>query len=115
MRVFVAAFTGALLSVTAACGGDDDDSKEGTGGTGGGSSLCERGCEATLAAMCPVSPPDQASCVSTCQALSTGACKTEYAAFQTCAEGKTITCGSTGIPVVEECSAEQAAFIACAS
>jgi hypothetical protein len=110
MRVFGAMLTGALLLVTVACGGDDDPKDE-----TGGPSVCERGCVATLAAMCPVAPPDQQSCVSTCQELSNGPCKTEYAAFQTCADGKPITCGSSGFPVVEECSAEQSAFIACAA
>ena len=100
--------TGVLFLVTVACGGDDDPKDE-----TGGPSVCERGCVATLAAMCPVGPADQRSCVSTCQELSNGDCKTEYAALQTCADGKPITCGSSGIPVVEACSAEQAAFIAC--
>ena len=112
MRVFIVVLTGALLSITAACG-DDDDAKGGTSGTGGGGSVCEEGCVATLAADCPNGPADQASCVSQCEALRTGSCATEYAAFQTCAEGKPITCGSNGIPVVEECSTEQNAFIAC--
>jgi hypothetical protein len=112
MRAFIAVLTGALLSVSVACGGDDDEDN-GTGGTGGGSAACEQGCTDTIAADCPMGPPDQATCVSQCRALSSGACKAEYAEFQACAEGKTITCGSNGIPVVEECSAEQAAFIAC--
>lgn len=109
MRVFVAVLTGALLSVSVACGGDDDDDD----GAGGGNDACERGCTDTLAADCPMGPPDHATCVSQCRALGAGACKTEYAAFQACAEGEPITCGSNGIPVVEACSAEQAAFIAC--
>jgi hypothetical protein len=108
MRVLIAVLTGAALSVTVACGGDDDEPKEAPGG-----SVCERGCVATLAAMCPNSPADQASCVSTCEMLSSGPCMVEYGAFQTCAEGKPITCSSLGIPVVEACSTEQDAFIAC--
>jgi hypothetical protein len=114
MRVFVALFAVALAPVTLACGGDDD-SKDGSGGTGGGSTICERGCVATLAANCPIGPPDQASCVSTCESYSTGDCKEEYGAFQTCAEGKPITCNATGIPFIEACAAEQNAFIACLS
>jgi hypothetical protein len=112
MRAFIALGTGVLLSVTVACGGDDES--DGSGGTGGGAA-CDQGCEDTIAADCPNGPPDQATCVSQCKALASGTCKTEYAAFQACAEGKPITCGSNGIPVVEECSAEQAAFIACLS
>lgn len=114
MRVFIALVTSALLFGTVACGGDDDGGSPGTGGTGGsggGGSVCERGCVATLAADCPQGPADQASCVSTCEMLSSGPCMTEYAAFQACAEGKPITCA--GIPVVEECSMEQDAFIDC--
>jgi hypothetical protein len=108
MRVFIALLTVALLSAMTACGGDDDEPKKTAD-----DAICEQGCVATLAADCPNGPTDQASCVSTCKSLRTGACKTEYAAFQTCADGKEITCASTGIPVVEECMAEQDAFIAC--
>ncbi len=108
MRVFTAVLSVALLSLTAACGGDDDEPKPKDE-----SALCEQGCVDTLAANCPNSPADQASCVSTCKTFSTGTCKAEYAAFQACAEGKAITCSSVGIPVVEECTAEQNAFIAC--
>jgi hypothetical protein len=111
MRVFIAVLTGALLSVSVGCGGDDDDDKD----EKGGADPCDQGCVDTIAADCPTGPPDQATCVSQCRALSTGACKTDYAAFQTCAKGKAITCGSNGIPTVEECSTEQAAFIACLS
>jgi hypothetical protein len=113
MRAFTAVLAFGFLAVVSACGGDDDADPAGSGGTGGASAVCERGCVATLAADCPQGPADQASCVSTCETLSSGPCKTEYAAFQTCAEGKAITCGSNGIPVVEECAAEQTAFIDC--
>jgi hypothetical protein len=112
MRVLIAVLTGALL-VVPACGGDDDDSKGGTGGTGGGGSVCQEGCVATIAADCPNGPTDQASCVSQCEALGAGSCATAYTAFQACAEGQPITCGTNGIPVVEECATEQNAFIAC--
>jgi hypothetical protein len=52
-------------------------------------------------------------CLEDCEALSSGACGSEYAALQSCAEGEAITCSAAGIPVVEACSDEQAAFIAC--
>jgi hypothetical protein len=114
MRALTAVLAFGFLLVVSACGGDDDAKPAGSGGTGGGS-VCERGCVATLAADCPQGPADQASCVSTCEMLSTGTCRVEYAAFQACADGKAITCGSNGIPVVEECAAEQSAFIDCLS
>jgi hypothetical protein len=109
MRVLIAAFIVALVSVTSACGDDDEPTPD------SGKAICERGCAATLAANCPNSPPDQASCVSTCQSYRTGRCKAEYLPFETCAEGKPITCSSIGIPVVAECMTEQNAFIACLS
>ena len=85
-----------------------------SGGGSTGASLCDRGCAATLEADCPNGPADHAECVEDCEALSAGACGTEYAALQSCAEGETITCSSgSGIPVVEACSDEQQAFIAC--
>ncbi len=98
---------GASLALFAACGsGDDDDS---------GGSACDRGCTATVAAACPIGPSSQSECVSQCNALSTGSCSAEYAALQACADGKPITCDTTGIPVIEACSSEQDAFIACLS
>lgn len=113
MRVIIPVLAGVLLFGLSACGGDDDDDSPASGGTGGTGSVCERGCVATMAADCPQGPADQASCVSTCEMLSSGPCMTEYKAFQTCAEGKPITCGSSGIPVVEACSTQQTAFITC--
>jgi hypothetical protein len=90
----------------------------GEGGAGGeagstGDSLCERGCVATLEADCPLGPSTQQQCVADCERLSNGACSTEYAALQACAEGEEITCGSSGIPVIAACSTEQDEFIAC--
>ena len=111
------------------CGDDDDDSGEGnaassggsnTGGsnTGGSSSAdrCQDGCVATLAANCPVSPKDQATCESDCHTFETGNCATEYKAFQDCAAGKPVTCNAVvGYPIVADCETPQAAFIACAA
>jgi hypothetical protein len=108
VRVFIAVLSVALLSITTACGGDDEEPKPRDE-----SALCEQGCVDTLAANCPIAPPDQASCVSTCKSFSTGACKAEYAALQACGEGKAITCSSAGLPVVEDCAAEQSAFTTC--
>jgi hypothetical protein len=45
--------------------------------------------------------------------LEAGSCGGEYATFQACAEGNPITCTAQGQPMVEACSDEQAAFIAC--
>lgn len=122
-----------------ACGGGDDDSGEGNtsgtgstaagsggsnsgGGSSGGSSTgggssdrCHDGCIATLAAKCPVSPKDQATCESDCHLLETGNCATEYKAFQDCAVGKPVTCDAiASFPVVAACETQQVAFIACA-
>lgn len=104
-------------AASAGAGGGSGAASAGTGGAAGasetGDSLCERGCEATLAADCPAGPASQAQCVEDCEALSSGACSSEYAALQACAEGETISCNSAGIPVIEACSAEQTQFIDC--
>lgn len=109
--------------VTAGAGGDGSEpaTGNGNGGSAGdpGSSLgdaCQEGCVATLAADCSNGPADQASCENTCHTLAAGKCGGEYVTFQSCAEGKAVTCGTgtlNGLPVVEACSDEQAAFIAC--
>jgi hypothetical protein len=75
--------------------------------------LCQDGCVATLAAGCSNGPSDQVTCERDCAALLGGTCSTQYRALQTCAVGKAVTCGSTGIPVIAPCAAEQTAFIAC--
>ncbi len=74
---------------------------------------CRVGCEATLAAECPIGPTDQDGCEADCMSLGEGACGETYRAFQSCADGEAVTCGDIGIPVVEACQAEQDAFIAC--
>jgi hypothetical protein len=85
----------------------------GGGGTPGAGDACEVGCTATLAADCSNGPATHAKCVSDCHMLEAGSCGGEYATFQACAEGNPITCTAQGQPVVEACSDEQAAFIAC--
>ncbi len=89
----------------------------GTDSAGGSGStpdpICEAGCETTLAADCDLGPTTQEQCVQDCQELSSGACATEYAALQGCAEGEEITCSAQGIPIIEACADEQDAFIAC--
>jgi hypothetical protein len=101
----------------AGSGGDGAEiSNGGAGGVGDATNpgdACHSGCVATLAAACSNGPTDQASCESSCHELETGKCGGEYATFQSCAEGKAITCGAQGMPVVAACSDEQAAFIAC--
>ena len=100
-------------NTTAGSGGG---SSSGGSGTGGGSSdRCHDGCIATLAAKCPVSPKDQATCESDCRTFETGNCATEYKAFQDCAAGKPVICDAIiSIPTVAACETQQAAFIACA-
>ena len=80
--------------------------------TGAGSDICQRGCEATLEADCENGPETMDECMTDCEALAASDCGEEYAAFQTCAEGESISC-QNGIPVVAACSSEQTAFIAC--
>ncbi len=116
----------ACFMLSQACSSGDDDASGGAGsggstaqgsggasGTGGGTSTCDSGCASSIAAHCPHGPTDQVSCVRDCQALSAGTCAAPYATFQTCAVGEPITCNSDGIPAVEACADEQAAFIAC--
>jgi hypothetical protein len=94
---------GVALVMAIACGDD-----------GGGGSLCESGCQATIAASCPISPAGQAECVSDCEDQRSGACSSEYEALLSCSAGEDVTCdSSSGIPVIAACSSEQAAFIAC--
>jgi hypothetical protein len=107
----------AAADATAGAGGDRA-TVNGNGGEPATASgdACHDGCVATLAAACSNGPTDQASCESTCHSLATGKCGGEYVTFQSCAEGKAVSCGSgalEGLPVVTECSDEQAAFIAC--
>lgn len=115
------------------CGDDDDNGGGNASGTGntaagsggsdsggsnsGGSSSdrCHDGCIATLAAKCPVSPKDQATCESDCHTFETGNCAAEYKAFQDCAVGKPITCDLiASYPIVAACETQQVAFMACA-
>ncbi|MES1186518.1 MAG: hypothetical protein ABUL60_22085 [Myxococcales bacterium] len=107
-------------AVAAATAGADGEgaASNGNGGEPATASddACHDGCVATIAAACSNGPTDQASCESTCHSLATGKCGGEYVTLQSCAEGKAVTCGSgalEGLPVVTECSDEQAAFIAC--
>jgi len=95
--------------------GSSTDNGSSDGGSGGGSgSLCEAGCVLTLEADCPNGPRDQDTCVSTCEALAAGSCAAEYAEFQECSEGESLSCDEdTGIPIVEACAAEQGDFIDC--
>jgi len=88
------------------------DATTGNATTGGGSDICQRGCEATLEADCENGPEDMEQCVSDCEGLAASDCGEEYAAFQACAEGESISC-QNGIPVVAACSSEQNDFIAC--
>jgi hypothetical protein len=115
----------ALLIACAGCGDDDDDDTTGSGGSGGTGVMvgegglgnsgdrCEVGCRAVIAADCPNSPEDQATCEDDCRELERGACGDPYGAFQDCAVGKEIVCTALGIPGAEGCEDEQSAFIAC--
>jgi len=104
---------------TAGAGGDGAEPVTGNGGSAGDPApgdACHEGCVATLLAACSNGPADQASCESTCHALEMGKCGGEYTSFQNCADGKAVSCGTgalDGLPVVEGCSDEQTAFIAC--
>ncbi|HXK16952.1 MAG TPA: hypothetical protein VNG33_04090 [Polyangiaceae bacterium] len=102
--------------------GDATSVPSGAGGSGTGAGgdttgplgdKCHDGCIETLAAKCSHGPADQASCESTCHSLETGTCGAEYATFQSCAEGKALSCNAQGIPIVAACSDEQTAFVTC--
>jgi hypothetical protein len=102
----------------AASGAGGDGSGTTTPGAGGDQTgmtadACHDGCVETLAAKCSNGPTDQASCESTCHSLESGKCGGEYATFQGCAGGKALTCSAQGLPIVEACSDQQAAFVAC--
>ncbi len=102
-----------VLSTLASCsskGGANSGTPAPDSGT---SDICQVGCVATIAAHCSNGPTDQSSCVGTCEALRTGTCSTQYVALQNCAEGKAITCDSTGMPVIDACATEQSTFIVC--
>jgi hypothetical protein len=108
----------ALLSIaTLALGcGDDDGSSDGSadgGGSGEPAWSCERGCELTLEADCPMGPPSQAQCVTDCEDNLAGDCGAAYEALMRCAEGEAITCRDDGFVVIVACSAEQDAFVSC--
>lgn len=129
MKHLVLALT--LSTAVIACGSDDDSPKDSSsssadggatsnetnGGAGapdtGGSDACHDGCVETLAAKCKNGPTDQASCESTCLSLESGACGAEYASLQSCGKGKVISCSASGLPTIEACADEQAAFVAC--
>jgi hypothetical protein len=104
------------------CGGeskssdeDPDERPPGGGDPGGGDPLefCEEGCEATLAAQCQNGPDSQEECEEDCRGFATGPCKVEYGELSDCAEGKTLTCSSIGLPSVPGCESEQTAFALC--
>ena len=99
-----------LAAAAFACNSEDDS---GSNGDMGGGSLCEQGCEETMLADCDNGPETYDECVSDCEGLEVGDCGAEYAALQACAEGESVTCDASGFPVVEACSNEQDAFIAC--
>jgi cysteine-rich repeat protein len=99
-----------LAAVTFACNSDDSGGSNDGGGAG---SLCERGCEETMSADCDNGPETYAECVNDCEGLEIGDCDAPYSVLQACAEGEAVTCDALGFPVVEACSDEQNAFIAC--
>lgn len=96
------------------CGGESTRSDEPQGEQPDEDDVfCEEGCEATLAAQCPVGPDTQAECEQDCRSFASGPCRTEYVALRECADGKTLTCSSLGLPSVPGCEAEQNAFAMC--
>jgi hypothetical protein len=108
----------------ASCGGESkgagDEDPEGRSPGGGDpgddddlAASCGEGCEATLAAQCSNGPDTQELCEEDCRRFATGPCKAEYGALSECAEGKTLTCSSIGLPSVPGCEAEQTEFALC--
>src|SRR5678815_5263450 len=94
---FIASLIFTLSCSESTGGGGGSGGTTASGGSGGASgSLCETGCDATLAANCSSGPATQAQCVSDCESLSSGICATEYHALQACADGQAITCNAQG-------------------
>jgi hypothetical protein len=110
--------------VVVACGNDDSNGAPAdTSGEGGAAGApadsagddCHDGCVATLAAACDNGPADAPTCESDCRSLSLGKCAAQYETLLSCARGKAVECSAQGLPIVPECSDEQAAFVACLS
>ena len=104
-----------------ACG---DDSKggavNGTGGQAGsnGGTLppCVDVCTKVLEAQCPSGPTSQAECVSGCETIRTGKCKSQYMALFECAGANpTYDCNAGGFVVVVGCEAVDSALTTCLS
>jgi hypothetical protein len=93
-----------VTMVLGACGGGVDD--EGIGGD------CTRGCQATVAADCD-NGPSLSECVSDCNDQAVGECGAEFIDLLACGDGEAVTCDPNENPVVEACSTEQDAFVAC--
>jgi hypothetical protein len=121
LRSTGARWLGVLLSILVLACGDDDgsDAQDGQDGGGAGASAsatpCEAGCEATLRADCTMGPSSRQVCEDDCEMLRSGPCGSEYRALMSCGEGEDVSCSDEGLPVVEACSAEQGAFVACLS
>ena len=109
--------TALSLLLALGCGDDDPaDASARDGGDGDASStrsLCELGCEATLAADCDMGPASQLVCESDCERLRTGECGSEYRALMDCCEGDSVTCDAMGFPFVAACADERGAFVDC--
>lgn len=119
MKAFSRAALLVLFVGVAACGSEDSkDPASEPGGEAGAAAEpagddCHDGCVATLAALCINGPADQATCERDCRSLSLGKCGGEYDLLLSCARGRAVTCSAQGLPIVSECSDEQAAFVAC--
>lgn len=75
---------------------------------------CETICPLVVAAGCAGGPPDQAACVSGCQAIQGGACGILYNETLACAGGMpTFTCDPMTRPTIAGCEAQFDALYQC--
>ena len=75
---------------------------------------CDASCTFVVAAACPGGPPDQAACVTGCQAIQGGACGILYNETLACAGGMpTFTCDPMTRPTIAGCEAQFDALYQC--
>jgi hypothetical protein len=68
---------------------------------------CEELCPFTVMPMCAAGPPDEANCVTGCQATMAGPCNVEFSAARACAGFEpTFTCDAMDRPLVAGCETQ---------
>ncbi len=108
--------SGGTAGSTGSGGSNTGTAGDGAGGDSGGTpdAQCQAGCELTMQADCEHGPANQEQCEGFCVAAKADAnCGAEYQELLDCGEGEGVTCTQDGFPLVENCSTEQDAFVAC--